>query len=358
MTIPIVTRLRATRATRGGPGNGSASRPAGLRPPPDQGLHTLRMDRNAYRDDNRTDQPGSLADQPRSLAEQPRTPGDQRDTYPEQRETYPDEPDTYWRRRAVTLAGGLVVLGLLAWALSGGGGKPGATAAQNSPASGPLSAPASPGASASFQASAAASATSSAGTASGADAAVPGLASQGTSGLPSASQSSTAGARRKAAAAGAGAKSAAKSTAKSTASAAQAAAPTEPGGRCASSAVVLSLVSGDRSYTAGQNPAFGVDAVSTAPGSCTFDLGPRQLHLVVMSAGRVIWDSADCARGDGTQSTRLTRGVPVQESFTWNRAITLPGCVTLASSARSGSYEAQARTGSITSGVYTFRLVR
>jgi hypothetical protein len=332
------------------------------------------MDRNAYRDDNRTDQPGSLADQPRSLAdqprtpgdqprslaEQPRTPGDQRETYPEQRETYPDEPDTYWRRRAVTLAGGLVVLGLLAWALSGGGGKPGATAAQNSPASGPLSAPASPGASASFQASAAASATSSAGTASGADAAVPGLASQGTSGLPSASQSSTAGARRKAAAAGAGAgaKSAAKSTAKSTASAAQAAAPTEPGGRCASSAVVLSLVSGSRSYTAGQNPAFGVDAVSTAPGTCTFDLGPRQLHLVVMSAGRVIWDSADCARGDGTQSTRLTRGVPVQESFTWNRAITLPGCVTLASSARSGSYEAQARTGSITSGVYAFRLVR
>jgi hypothetical protein len=305
------------------------------------------MDRNAYRDDNRTDQP-------RPLADQPRTPGDQRETYPEQREMYPDEPDTYWRRRAVTLAGGLVVLGLLAWALSGGGGKPGGTAAQNSPASGTLSAPASPGASASFQASSAASATSSAGAASatGADAAVPGLASQGTSGLPSASQSSTAGARRRSAGAGA------RSTVKSTASAAQAAAPTEPGGRCASSAVVLSLFSGSRSYTAGQNPAFGVDAVSTAPGTCMFDLGPRQLHLVVMSAGRVIWDSADCARGDGTQATRLTRGVPVQESFTWNRAITLPGCVTLASSARSGSYEAQARTGSITSGVYTFRLVR
>jgi hypothetical protein len=265
------------------------------------------MDRNAYRDDNRTDQP-------RSHADQLRTHADQRETYPEQRETYSDEPDTYWRRRAITLAGGLGVLGLLAWALSGGGGKPGATTAQNSPASGTLSAPA----------------------------------SQGTSGLPSAPQSPTTGARRKSAGA----------AAKSTASAAQAAAPAQPGGRCASSAVVLSMFSGGRSYTAGQDPVFGVDAVSTAPGTCTFDMGPRQLHLVVMSAGRVIWDSADCARGDGTQPTRLSRGVPVQESFTWNRAITLPGCVTLASSARVGSYQAQARTGSITSGVYTFRLVR
>ena len=93
------------------------------------------MDRNAYRDDNRTDQP----------------------THPDEPETY-SEPDTYWRRRAVTLAAGLGVLGLLAWTLSGGGGKPGGkpggTAAQNSSATGTLSAPASPGVSASAQASA------------------------------------------------------------------------------------------------------------------------------------------------------------------------------------------------------------
>ena len=121
---------------------------------------------------------------------------------------------------------------------------------------------------------------------------------------------------------------------------------------------MLSLFSGSRSYPAGQSPEFGVDAVSTAPGPCTFDLGPTQLHLVVMSAGRVIWDSADCARGSGTQSTRLTRGVPVEEYFTWNRAITLPGCITLASSARPGSYQAQAKTPVIASAVFSFRLSR
>ena len=64
------------------------------------------------------------------------------------------------------------------------------------------------------------------------------------------------------------------------------------------------------------------------------------------------------ARGDGTQPTKLTRGIPVQEHFTWNRAITLPGCVTLASSARPGSYQAQARTSAISSGTFSFKLVR
>jgi hypothetical protein len=121
---------------------------------------------------------------------------------------------------------------------------------------------------------------------------------------------------------------------------------------------VLSLFSSSRSYRAGQDPEFGVDAVSTAPGTCTFDLSPARLHLVVMSAGRVIWDSADCLRGGGAQLSRLTRGVPAEEFFTWNRAITLPGCVTLATSARPGSYAAQARTATVTSGIYSFRLVR
>jgi hypothetical protein len=301
------------------------------------------MDRNAYRDDNGTGQPRTHADPRETYPDERDMYPDERDTYPDEDETYPEQPETYWRRRAITLVAGLGVLGLLAWAVSGGGGKPGATSAQNSPAqnssaqnspaAGVLSAPASPSASPSSSSSVA-----------GADAAMPGLGGQGTSGLPSVKPSSSSGPSRSAGA---------KST-----SAASAAASTEPGGRCAPSSVVLSLFSSGRDYPPGQDPDFGVDAVSTAPGTCTFDLGSAQLQLVVMSAGRVIWDSADCAHGGTTKLSRLTRGVPVQESFTWNRAITLPGCVTLASSARAGSYTAQARTATITSEVYSFRLVR
>src|SRR5947209_1100703 len=72
------------------------------------------MDRNAYRDDSDTDQPDAY--QPDAL---------QSDGY---------QPAVYWRRRVITLCAGLALLGLLAWAFSGGGGKPAAAkkAAQTS----------------------------------------------------------------------------------------------------------------------------------------------------------------------------------------------------------------------------------
>ena len=294
------------------------------------------MDRNAYRDDNGTDQPRTRADPPKLYP-------DEDEPYADEYEPYPDQPGPYWRRRVATLAAGLGVLGLLAWAFSGGGGKP-APAPHNSPA-GALSNPSvqpSVGASAGPSAGPSAGAGPSASTGTGANAAIPGLNSHGTSGLPSATTSP------------------ARKSAKASAVKSDAAAATgiEPGGRCSPNSVVLSLFGGSRSYPAGQNPQFGVNAVSTAAGTCTFELGPGHLHLVVMSAGRVIWDSADCARGDGTQLTKLTRGIPVQEHFTWNRAITLPGCVTLATSARPGSYQAQAQTSGISSGTFTFKLAR
>ena len=294
-----------------------------------------------------------IGDAPRLYPDHPRTPGDQHDPYPEEPEAYPDQPGTYWRRRVGTLAAGLGVLGLLAWALSGGGGKP-APAPSHPPTSGALSYPS---ASASLQGTNPGTSASPGG---GADAAVPGLGTHGTSGLPSATTSpatrSTKASASASASTGPG-RSAGAGRSANPAKSAAAAIRTEPGGRCAPGSVVLSLFGGSRSYRAGQNPQFGVDAVSTAAGTCTFDLGPAQLHLVVTSAGRVIWDSADCARG-GAQPAKLARGVPVEEYFTWDRSITLPGCVTLASSARPGSYQAQARTSAISSGTFTFKLTR
>src|SRR5712664_3689383 len=98
MMMPMVARARhARRRQRARLG------PAGLRGRGHDSLHTLRMDRNAYRDDNDTDQ-----------------------------------PDAYWRRRVITLVAGLSLLGLLAWAFSGGGGKPASPAPKNPQASGIL----------------------------------------------------------------------------------------------------------------------------------------------------------------------------------------------------------------------------
>ncbi len=299
------------------------------------------MEWNSYRDDNGTDQPRTYADQREPYYEDG-------EPYYGEGEPYLDQPGTYWRRRAATLAVGLGVLGLLAWAFSGGGGQAAPPGPHDSPGSGVMSAAADPSAAASPSTSAGASPTT------GADAAVPGLVNQSTSGQPSATSSPTAKSAKSV-------KSAASvKSAKSTAStnAAQAAAGTERSGRCPANSVVLSVFSGSRSYPAGQNPQFDVDAVSTAPGTCTFNLSSSQLYLVVMSAGHVIWDSTDCGVSGRTRLSSLTRGIPVQEHFTWKRAITLPGCVTLASAARPGSYQAQARTPAIISRTLSFRLVR
>ena len=101
---------------------------------------------------------------------------------------------------------------------------------------------------------------------------------------------------------------------------------------------------------------FEVYAVPTASRACSFDIGPAKLHVRVSSSGRVIWDSADCTRGQPDKRAELRRGVPAQESLSRNRSISLPGCVTVASSARPGTYQVHARDASVASPVRTFRL--
>jgi hypothetical protein len=286
------------------------------------------MDRNAYRDDNDTDQPDA------------------------------SQPDAYWRRRVITLCAGLALLGLLAWAFSGGGGKP-AAAKKAAQASGALPATVYSGTRAG---GAAASAAVNGAPASGAPASPsPGAdasASAGSSAsLPflTASPSpgtSTPGASARAARAAAAANAAAGPANGDGASG------VEPGGGCAPNAIVLSVFTSKISYHAGQYPVFEVYAVSTASRACTFNLSPAKLHVLVSSSGRVIWDSADCARGRRNKVAELRRGVPTQESLSWNRTISLPGCVTVASSARPGTYQVQARDASVVSPFRTFKLAR
>ena len=256
-----------------------------------------------------------------------------RNTYRDNNET--DEPETYWPRRAIAVVGGLGVLGLLIWAMSGGGGKPSASPGTGSSSMSAAAYPSTP-------ASPAVSATA------GADASIPGLASPSPSASGTPSPGATSQPTSKVAAAG------------QTASAGTAAAGTTVlrGGRCPASAVVLSLFATRSSYPKGQDPQFSLDAVNTVPGTCTLDVDPAQLHLVVKSQGRVIWDSADCAKPSGTKTARLTRGVPVQESVSWNRVINLPSCVTVASLPPLGTYTAQAMAGTIASDVRTFKLTR
>jgi hypothetical protein len=240
-----------------------------------------------------------------------------------------DQPDSYWRRRVIMLVAGLSLLGLFAWIFSGSGGKPPVTpAAKSSQAAGILPAAAYSGAPTPTPTP----------TPTGSGSASP---SPSASGKPPASKS-------------AAGKSSAKAHATSSAPAVTSA--RAPGGGCYPSAVVLSLFTSQSEYHKGQDPEFDLYAVSTGSGTCSFNLSPAKLHVVVMSAGRIIWDSADCTHGSDSQVAWLSRGVPAQESVSWNRSISLPGCETLATAARAGTYQVQARSASVDSPVRTFKL--
>jgi hypothetical protein len=237
-----------------------------------------------------------------------------------------DQPDAYRRRRAVALVAGLGLLGLLVWAFAGGGGKPATTPPTGSTQTYRL-------------VPAAASRSAAASSPAGAGATTAGAASPGPSGLPSppvTQAGRVAGQTTPGESPGAG---------------------QDAGGPCPAGTVVLSVFSSRPSYSGAQDPRFSVYAVSTAVLPCTFELGPGTVHLEVMSSGRIIWDSGDCARSADTWVARLSRGVPALESITWNRTITLPGCVTLASSTRAGTYQVQALTASVSSAVLSFRLL-
>jgi hypothetical protein len=250
------------------------------------------------------------------------------------------QPDAYWRRRVITLCVGLAVLALLAWAFSGSG-KPGSAAQKGAQANGVLPAVAYSGPATSPSPGAYASASA------GSAASLPFISVSPSAGT---SQSGTGPPRN-------GPSGSARSAAARAGNLTPGApGGVEPGGGCAPGAMVLSLFISRTYYHAGQRPSFGVYAVSTASRACSFDVGPAKLHVLVMSSGRVIWDSADCTRGEPKRVAEFRRGVPAQQSFSWNRTISLPGCVTLASSARPGTYQVLARDGTVASPVRTFRL--
>ena len=244
--------------------------------------------------------------------------------------------DAYWRRRALTLALGLGLLAVLVWAFTGsGGGRPpipvptGSQQPTLQPEAAYSPVPTAPPATAGSLKTPAATRT--AGTRPSPSARADAAAGSGGSG----GKGGKDGRGGKGGGSGSGS-----------------------GGTCSPGAVVLSLFSSKPSYAAGEDPRFVVYVVSTAPASCTFDLGRAKLRVQVMSAGRIVWDSADCPGGDSTRVATLRRGVPSQESITWKRTSTLPGCVTLASSVRPGTYQVQAKAGTIASAVLVIKLAR
>jgi hypothetical protein len=238
-------------------------------------------------------------------------------------------PDAYWRRRFFILAGGLALLALLAWLFPGRHSAPSA------------------GVSAAARASMAA------------------LQSQDA--LPSAAYGSAWPVPSPRPSAAATPKPAAKASAKPktapsgsktsagprpTASAAAGIPPCKPGD------IVLTLFTGEASYSQDARPQFNVYAVSTAASQCQMAYGAGSLRVIVTRNGQVVWDSAAC-KPPAAKTVQFQRGVPQLLTISWNRRATSPsGCAGSLPAGAWGTFQAVAMITGQTSPVRTFTLLR
>jgi hypothetical protein len=231
------------------------------------------------------------------------------------------QPDIFWRRRAIALALGIAVVGLLAWAVNGviGGG----SATSQTGAIGHPKAPAVP----------ASTPTTPSVTPSGASA------SASQSATPTGSPSGTA----------------TPSPTRKTVT------MSHSGDGCPTGDVVISLSEGGQSeggqsYGPGAVPDFGVTVVSTAAHACAFNIGVKDVRVVIKSGPARIWASSDCAPGAGSRITQLARGVPTTLHMSWNRKTSAPGCGPAGIVARPGTYTATVYSGQLRSNTVVFVL--
>ncbi len=127
-------------------------------------------------------------------------------------------------------------------------------------------------------------------------------------------------------------------------------------GACPAGSVVMTLFSVRPIYSAGEQPVFDVYAVSTSAVGCEFRFGPGAVRVLVSQHGWTVWNSAECHPATAQQE-RLARGVPLQMSVTWNRNAAY-GCRGWLPSRASGHFTAIARTATQSTPATTFELTR
>lgn len=175
-------------------------------------------------------------------------------------ELEPGDVEAYWRRRVYVLAGGITLIGLVAWACSGSDHK--RSTAQVRDAAAPMSPPA---------------------------------AAPAPVATPTATVTVTT----------------TPTTAPSVARRA--------GDRCDAEDVVVEITPDSTVFAGRQHPRFNLSVVNTGARTCTFDVGPKALLIRVSSGTDRVWSSAQCVTGTGANVQLLRRGMPYLATLDWDR---------------------------------------
>ena len=93
-------------------------------------------------------------------------------------------------------------------------------------------------------------------------------------------------------------------------------------------------------YGAGANPGFKITVVNTAEQTCTVDVGGEAMEIRIHSGDDRIFSTADCAENNSAEKRQISRGVPHEYTFTWERMRSFEDCRGTESSAQPGWYRA------------------
>lgn len=122
----------------------------------------------------------------------------------------------------------------------------------------------------------------------------------------------------------------------------EAAAPESPEDACRPQDVVVTFDFAEKdrdTYGGGAGPGFKVTVVNIAEQTCTVDVGPEAVELIIHSGDDRIFSTADCAEGK-REKQQLTQGRPYEYTLDWDRNRSFTDCRDSSAKAQPGWYKA------------------
>lgn len=110
------------------------------------------------------------------------------------------------------------------------------------------------------------------------------------------------------------------------------------GDACDKADVVVDLRTDTETYGGGRRPELRLSVVNTGERSCTFDVGPGGLRVEISSGSDRVWTSAHCPSGSSSSIQLLRRGVPHLTTITWDRRRSSADCGADRPAALPGTY--------------------
>lgn len=116
-------------------------------------------------------------------------------------------------------------------------------------------------------------------------------------------------------------------------------APRQASDPCRPEDIVVTAEADESDYASGEEPTISLSVVNLGEQTCTVDVGPATMEIVVKSGDDRVFSTADCV-DNGSRNEQLEQGRPITTTFTWDRKRSWEDCRDDDENAGSGTYQA------------------